>query len=409
MRRATLLLFTTIVLACGGGDGGDPGDPGTGDPAVPASPGSPPAPLVPPASGPGWVTLHEETFDAAALPEGAFAPDPVPDDGPYADAGAYFTHRGVTPPEAYRFSGAFGEAGWLTVESYSRRSGARLAEHAAVVADPADASNRVLRIASPEHTDGTVIRPSAALPDRYRVSLRVGFASFGDGVAPNGYDGGERAGPWIDADATTQNGFYWLTILDALPRPHNNVWIHHHRKVVVDSDNHFPPWMEIWDGSRFVSSGVRPVMLIALDGSQPGGETVGAPFHSFSAGEWQPSGAIRAVDRYLPGEWYDVAITRDGGRFTLSVSGRFEHGGEATWEATIDAAERCVFHWPATPEEAARATACEDEGSYPGAPGHPRWPAGAHWPEWFMFGDPHVNFYEGEVLYDDVRLEVWAE
>ena len=35
------------------------------------------------------------------------------------------------------------------------------------------------------------------------------------------------------------------------------------------------------------------------------------------------------------------------------------------------------------------------------------WPEGEWWPEYFMFGDPHVNYYEGQVLYDDVKLEVW--
>lgn len=28
------------------------------------------------------------------------------------------------------------------------------------------------------------------------------------------------------------------------------------------------------------------------------------------------------------------------------------------------------------------------------------------WPEYFMFGDPHTNYYRGEVYYDDLRLEV---
>jgi hypothetical protein len=41
-------------------------------------------------------------------------------------------------------------------------------------------------------------------------------------------------------------------------------------------------------------------------------------------------------------------------------------------------------------------------------PGVPAWPAGATWPDWFMLGDPHANFYAGEVYYDDLRLEVPA-
>jgi hypothetical protein len=352
-----------------------------------------------------------EDFETLALPAGAFYRDPVPDDGPFADGGVYFTRLGVSPPEAYRATEPFGADGWLTLESSTRRSGAKLSDLAALVPDPADPANHVLRIRSPEHTDATVVRPSHALPARYRISLRVGFASFGDGrPGLNGYDEGtEKAGPWWPTEsAVSQNGFYWLTILDHLPRPHNNTWIHHHRKVVVDSDNHTPPWMEIWNGSSFVWSGEHPIMMFALDGSSPGNERSGNPFLSFSNGEWQPSGAIRAVDAYLPGTWYRVSVERDGPRYTIEISGTFRFGGDRTYRATVDAAASCVWHYPATAEEAAGAKGCEDPGSFASiGPEFPRWPADGVWPDWFMFGDPHSNYYEGEVLYDDVTLEVW--
>jgi hypothetical protein len=278
-----------------------------------------------------------------------------------------------------------------------------------VVADPADPQNRVLRLSPREHTDAVVIRPTRPLPARYRISLRVGFPSFGDGKAGlNGYDGGERAGPWWPGDdATHQNGFYWLAILDRPPRPHNNTWIHHHRKVVVDSDNHYPPWMEVWDGSRFVSSGENPIMMFALDGRRTVDARSGNAFLSWSADAWQPSGAIRAVDAYVPGTWYRVSIERDGPSYAVEISGRFRHGGERTYRAVVDAAERCVWHYPVSAEEAAAARGCEDASPLPGlGAADPRWPAGGVWPDWFMFGDPHSNYYEGEVLYDDVTLEV---
>lgn len=403
------LALALAVIGCGdGGDGGGNGGDGNGGggtgPPPPAD-GTPP-----PAAPPGWAVVAQERFDAP-LPAGAFAPDPVPDDGPFSDAGVFFTRRGVTPPAAFRASTPFGADGWLTVESYTRREGAAPAELAEVVPDPADPGNRVLRITSREHTDGTVVRPSRALPARYRVSLRVGFPSFGDGEGLNGHDGGERAGPWWPTDdATRQNGFYWLAVLDQLPRPHNNTFIHHHRKVVVDSDNHSPAWLEIWDGERFVWSGEHPVMLFALDGARPGDERTGPPFLSWSAGAWQPSGAIRAVDAYLPDTWYRVTVERDGPRYTVELSGRFRYGGEQTYRATIDAAAACVFHYPVDAAEAAGASGCVDEGTFASiAPGHPRWPAGGAWPDWFMFGDPHVNYYEGHVLYDDVVLETWRE
>ncbi|MGZ6142200.1 MAG: hypothetical protein ACXWLM_02625, partial [Myxococcales bacterium] len=249
-----------------------------------------------------------------------------------------------------------------------------------IVPDPSGAPGRVLRLASPAHTDATVIRPSQPLPAKYRISLRVGFANFGDGKPGlNGYSTGtETAEPWHPYDAATgQNGFYWLTILDSMPRPHNNTWIHHHRKVVIDSDNNIPPWMEMWNGSSFSLNGEQPIMMIALDGSQPVSDLYGPPFLSYSAGSWQPSGDIRAVDSYLPNEWYTASIERADGKFTFEISGRFKYGGVRTYTASMG--ESAVFH--------------ATDGS----------------PDWFMFGDPHNNYYEGFVYYDDVKLETWSE
>jgi hypothetical protein len=203
---------------------------------------------------------------------------------------------------------------------------------------------------------------------------------------------------------TTQNGFYWLAILDATPRPHNNTWIHHHRKVVMDSDNNYPAWTEIFDGRGFVTNGEHPVTMLALDGRGPRTALTGEPFIPFAGGAWQPSGTIRAVDAYLDREWYDVSIERDGATFTLQISGRFRYGGQTTYRATIDAAAHCVWHFNRSAAE--DASGCVDASALPGVPGVPAWPAGGTWPDWFMFGDPHENFYAGEVYYDDVKLEV---
>ena len=378
-------------------------DAGAGD----AGEDSPPAPDAGAGSHtPGWTIAWLEDFESVNLGNPAWVNDPVPDDGPFADRGAFFRAGGVVPPAAFRISQPFGQGGWLTLESYTRSSRTPFASLASVVQDPANPHNHALRIASPVHTDATVVRPTQALPGRYRVSLRIGFADFGNGLpGANGYDGGETAEPWSAADATRQNGFYWLTILDAMPRPHNNTWIHHHRKVVIDSDNHYPPWMRIFNGSDFVPSGEHPIMMFALDGRRAANELTGPPFLSWSAGAWQPSGAIRAVDAYLPGEWYQVSVERFDDRFTMEISGRFRHGGQTTYRATIDAAAECVWHFNRTVDAG---TACSGTGHYPSlGPGFPYWPAGQSWPDWFMFGDPHSNYYEGNVLYDDVKLEVW--
>jgi len=357
-------------------------------------------------AAPGWVVAEREDFQQTDVPDAGWAADPLPDDGPFSDDGAYFRARGVVPPAGYRISAPLGADGWMRIESYTRSATRDFHDLAAVIADPADPANRVLRIASPAHTDGTVVRSSTPLPDRYRVSLRVGFAEFGDGKPGlNGYSGGETAEPWSDADATGQNGFYWLTILDVQPRPHNNTWIHHHRKVVIDSDNNVPPWMEMFERNAFRLDGQNPIMMFALDGRGVGSEATGKPFLSWAAEQWQPSGLIRAADGYLPQEWYRVSIERSDGVFTLEISGRFRFGGERTYRASIDAKASCIWHFNRTADE--DASTCVDESSWPSVPGFPKWPAGQTWPDWFMFGDPHTNYYLGQVLYDDVQLEVW--
>ena len=400
-------------------DAGAPADAGAADAGVDAGPadagpadGGPAdggADAGPPAHG--WVISAEETFEALTMPTPAWQPDWVPDDGPFADHGLFFQKQGVTPPAAYRISAPFGAADWLTAESYTRSPARTFAQLASIVVDPADPTNHVLKIASPQHTDATVIRPSQPLPLKYRVSVKVGFADYGDGKPKpglNGYHAAATAEPWSTADATAQNGFYWLAILDSQPRPHNNTWIHQHRKVVMDSDNNTPPWMQIYDGNGFKTSGEHPLMIIALDGAGAGTDLTGKPFLSYSAGAWQPSGAIRAVDSYLPGEWYRATIERDGNAFTFEVSGKFQYGGQQTYRASIDAAANCVFHYNRPGETAS--PRCIDERSPASlGPGYPSWPASGGWVDWFMLGDPHSNYYEGSVLYDDLRLEVWRD
>jgi hypothetical protein len=352
-----------------------------------------------------WAVARLEDFTSTRLSSTAWSADPVPDDGPFADEGVYFTHMGIFAPNAFRISQAFGSGNWLTLESYTRDSSRPLSDLASIVGDPADASNKVLRIRSPQHTDATIVRPSAALPTRYRVSLRVGYASFGDGTGDNGYDSGdETAEPWLDEDAVTENGFYWLTIVDTVPRPHNNVWIHHHRKVCIDSDNTTDDWMSVWNGDTCQVSGSHPVMLFALDGTSAGSPTSGQPFIAYRGGRWVSD--ICAVDAYQENRWYRVSIERFDNRFTISVAGDFVAGGDTSYTASIEAEDECVFHY--NNAQLPSDHRCVDRGYYSEIGSeYPRWPSGVGYPDYFMFGEPHENYYEGTVYYDDVRLEVW--
>lgn len=339
-----------------------------------------------------WTLLHRETFEAVPPPGAPLHEDVSKESDPYSDDGAYF--RRLDPrfeaPMAYRGGAAFGQNGWLRIERYTRSKELPSSAQYEIVTDPADQRNHVLAIKSPEHTDGVVIRSSRPLPPEYRICVKGGHADFGTGRPgdSNGYRGDERAEPWLATPSIHENGLYWLSILDAEPRPRNNVWIHHHRKAVIDSDNNWYPekdggsWSRIFDGKGYQRSGEHPVMMFVFDSrSQKTAREAartGPAFISWSEGRWNPefeTGEIRAVDAYLENTWYDVCIEKTQATYTLSMSGTFKYGGTTSYTGTIERS-RVLERAPT--------------------------------PDYFVFGDPHANYYRGHALYDDVRLYVPA-
>jgi len=331
----------------------------------------------PPLSAGKWVEVGREEFNELTFRNPPLWQEEVPDDStPFSDNGSYFRKQNpsFTPPSAYRLSSPIGRHGFLTLESYSRQK-KELKELVDVVEDPANPANRVLRIASPEHTDGTILRTDP-LGSRYQICARVGFMRFGTGAGMNGYNGGESNGPWLDGTATDENGFYFGAISRTKPMPHNNLFAHHQRIIFLDSDNNMEGWTEIWDPGKgaFVRSGVHPVMMVAVDGQGKETDAYGPPFLSYAAGEWQESGKIRAADAYKENNWYTVCFTRIDQRLSMKITGDFQYGGNRTYEAVLNNRD-LIFHF-------------DDPHS------------------WFL-GDPHTNYYEGSLLVDDVVLKVW--
>ena len=349
---------------------------------------------------------HNENFENLAINGPCvWQIDALANEGPFTETGLYFTQKEITPPEGNRTSLAFGNNNWLTAELYSRDNDREITDFINFVDDPSGIDNTVLKLSTLKHTDGAIIRSSQSLPKNYRISLKVGFPQYGDGEdGLNGYDiGDELAEPWGEQLATSENGFYWLSILDSQPKPHNNTWIHHHRKFVIDSDNHNPPWMEIYNGDNFESSGKNPIMVIAPDGTRTPDIRNGSPFISFAADTWQASGKVRAIDSYLPNEWYQVTFTRIDNIYTFKIEGNFKHSGNMTYASSIDAAEKCIWHYNQTSEDLNPDCVNNDFFVDLGEQ-FPFWPQSSGFDDFFMLGDPHINYYEGHVYYDDIQL-----
>jgi hypothetical protein len=142
--------------------------------------------------------------------------------------------------------------------------------------------------------------------------------------------------------------------------------------------------------------------MIWLDGTSFGHDWYGNRFVSYTAGGWQTDGSV-FVDKYLDGESYRFAIERDGAAYTMSVSGRFHHGGHTTYRASRRFTEPAVtWHYNQTPSEGPGGA--HDEVRRVGGHEVHTWPADAAYPDHFFFGDPHINFYEGSAEFDDLAL-----
>jgi hypothetical protein len=374
--------------------------------------------------------VRHETFDAPfeepAWTEDTYGPESPYHVDPFDEDGEFFRERGGATFEqglakfrSFRKSFTYGEAGWLTVELYGRDSDKNgepeTGGHFTSV-------NGKARLVSTRHYDAAILRSTDALPKRYRVEVTVSNISFGgkkngswtsDGKT-NGYDGDEVADPWRFTDddkqpisAVNENGLYFLCITDyARPAPHNNVFIHHHRKVVMDTDNNQydgTSWSQVWDplAQRPVEDGSHYVSMIWLNGETFGSEWTGNEFTSYTPGGFQ-TGPIFA-DKYLDGEAYVFSVERDEERYTMSVTGKFHYGGQTTYRASRAFRDTpVVWHYN---EDAAEYTPPyhDETRSYLGS-SYSTWPEGSAYPDHFLMGDPHINFYEGSAEFDDLKL-----
>ena len=312
-------------------------------------------------------------------------------DGPYSESGEFYQEQNIFPPTAYRNTISIGTGDWLTAEIYTRTENPILLDYLDTVPDPNDINNQVLKISTPKHTDGIVLRSKNPLPSKYKISLKIGFANYGDESPLNGYDEGtERAGPWRKLSSVGHNGFYWLAILDKPPKPHNNIWIHHHRKFVIDS----------WNRKNFNNT----VNVIALDGKSATHTAFGKKFISYVDNKWQHISDV-PMDFYLPNEWYTVTFVRTALFYQFSITGNFKNGGLTTYKDKINIRKNCVFHYNQTAAELAPACVDNRKQNFLGKD-FVSWPKNSAYPEYFMFGEPHINYYEGNVLVDDITLEV---
>ncbi|MFC6355056.1 hypothetical protein [Luethyella okanaganae] len=421
-----------------------------------------PSPVSTQQSRTSWRLVAAETFKTD--PEVSQAPwvrDPHGPDSPWHvdhldDDGEFFTVRGGSEFERH-LAGAdilrkrvqFGDGGWLTAELAARDAdkdgqpeGAPTftAEHGAGVID------------EPSHDSGLIIRSTEPLPEQYRIEYRLRGIEFGgkrDGTFEydgkiNGYEptGCKTNWPWkrtgaLDGpadrcnanfdDVRSQNGYYFLSIMDyAKPAPHNNVFIHNHRKVGMDAYNVNGPWARAFSvcnpstGQKlnYLDSTANGVNEIFFDGSRYRDPSIG--YNEFimptecglEDGATPRENIVSAAEikpEIMPRKTYTFAIERTATSYIVEMSGEFKYIGKTTLRYERDFVEdgTPIWHYNQRTDEydGQFNTTLTFDGPY-GSYTREQWPAGSAYPDNFVIGDPHMNYYEGSAVIDDIRLYV---
>lgn len=410
-----------------------------------------------------WRLLYEENFsEDLNIDEKEWIRDDFSNDSPWTvdgeldDNGKFFHIKGgldfVNHLNSFwlmRKSEAFGEEDWLTVELAARDY-----EKTGEPKNPVSFKNVILdsgdtavKLDEVNFDGGGLIRSTDPLPPEYRIEYKLKGIEFGgmrDGSfeydgKQNGYNkgNGKTNFPWKAsgdfngpsnpsnpnfADVTGENGFYFLSIVDYHnPAPHNNVFIHMHRKVNMDAYNVNGLWSddykicnpdsgELYDYNDDAKSTRNGINALFMNGNKFKEHDM--PYNEFlietDCGSYE--GDIVSVAEIqpdlMPDEDYTFAIERSKTGYLMEVTGNFLHVGEKTLRFERDFVEdgEPIFHYNNRPDQYDGSfDEIWDDGEYKI---DNTWPEGSAYPDYFIIGDPHLTHYEGEATITDIKLYV---
>lgn len=415
----------------------------------------------------GWKLMYHEDFqDLLSFDDIPWEIDSYGDNSPWHvdhldDDGEFFQIQGGNDFEKQlesfdllRKRASFGEEGWLTAEFAVRdydKDGQPDTE--ASFTNVSQDSQQAAELAT-SFDSGLIIRSTEALPSQYRVEYTLKGIDFGgkrDGSFDyddkhNGYTIDERKSnfPWKRqgdfsgesshlntnfGDVTKENGYYFLSIMDyENPAPHNNVFIHNHRKVGMDAYNVSSSWNsgyavcnpqtgELYSQADEQSSN-NAINGIFFAGDTFRDESIGYNSFMFETEcgsfydddtEYSIISNAEIQPELMPEESYTFAIERTDNSYIMEMSGNFKHVGQQTLRYERDFIEdgRPIWHYNNTSEEYngefnSTLTFEGPHGSY----SVEQWPEDSAYPDYFLLGIPHINYYEGSAVIDDVKLFV---
>ena len=199
---------------------------------------------------------------------------------------------------------------------------------------------------SNSYEDVAIIRSTEKLPDTYKITVVVGDIDYDLEKIM-----GLQSDPRYPEGPLNENGCYLLAITDASPKGHHlNTWWHQHRKVVIDVDNNI--WGQGMPNPIFMVYFDAKNQLVSFDGK---------------TNKWQEDWK-RAIE-YKKNGWYKIEIEKTSSEYILSI---YEQNGRLLKRGKVNLDQ--VWH------------------------------ADKQYPEYFVLGDPHENYYQGSMEIESIEI-----
>lgn len=372
----------------------------------------------------------------------------------YKDLGGPAFQRDVNSFDLMRKQVAFGKNGWLTAElaqeDYTKTGHVTGAPSVTETKLPNGGKGAVLQDYSNE--GGVVIRDTRPLPPEYKIQYTLNTINFGgerngslsyDGRY-NGYNlsqcntsypwnatGNNYAGPTNPCNtnfpsSVTANGYYFMYITGFPDAPHDNAVVHD-RKVGFDAYNTTaasepsawvcnPKTKQLYPYTSSNRNAINATFSMGNDVASSSIEFPGQLYQTPCGTYTNQNPNTSLVElaelqpEAMPRHSYTFTIERTNTGYTLQVTGDFRYIGQTTITEHRNFIQDGVpiWHYNNTPQQynGKYDTSLTDSGPYGSFTIPHIWPKDSAYPDYFVIGDPHLNYYEGSATISNIRLYV---
>ncbi len=212
---------------------------------------------------------------------------------------------------------------------------------------------------APDFWNAGLIHSTDVLPSEYKVRTKIGFINYD----LTNYEQADYDNPDFNNHlGHYENGMYFLTVTDDTCSGGECAedWWHHHRKMVLDVDNHIN-----WSGG---GETFHPVYMVYMSPETDGGGNI---LRTWNGSIWDISpDNWNVAHTYDYDTWYYAEMEKVDNHLILRLYDEYKNILEETTPATLDS----IFAMDI--------------------------------PEFLYVGEPHTDDYEGNVRIDEITLLV---